>query len=103
MMGAVADMEARLAELKTAYLAGLPGHAARVRKCLERLQVADDADARSELRDIAHRLAGTGALYGIAELTAWGRATERATKAATVGELREAADALDGIIARASR
>ena len=58
-----------------------------------------DATAREELRDIAHRLAGTGSLYGLDELTAWGRATERMARDGSADQLLAATASLAVIIA----
>jgi hypothetical protein len=99
-MPAEASVEVRLAELRAAYVAGLPAMLERFRGSVARLAEAEDPTARGELRDIAHRLAGTGALYGLAQLTAWGRASEKVVQTGALPELQDAAQALAFIVAQ---
>jgi hypothetical protein len=91
-MSGTADVQVRLAELRAAYVAGLP-------ELLMRFQAAVERADREELRDIAHRLAGTGALYGIDELSTWGRKTERVARDGSSDEVRAAERQLAFIVA----
>jgi HPt (histidine-containing phosphotransfer) domain-containing protein len=84
-MSGAAEMQVRLAELREAYVAGLSDLLARFSAAADRL----DPPAREEMRDIAHRLAGTGSLYGFDELSAWGRAAERRVREGSATDVRE--------------
>jgi hypothetical protein len=98
-MPAEASVEVRLAELRAAYVAGLPAMLERFRSALLRLGVSEDGSVRAELRDVAHRLAGTGALYGFQQVTEWGRASEKIALKGSRTELDAAAAALAVIVA----
>ncbi len=64
------DIAARMAELRQRYVASLDGHIARLDDWRAGLGAgALDAAARTELKGVAHRLAGTGKTYGFAEIS----------------------------------
>ncbi len=64
------DVEARMAELRERYVASLEGHIGRLDDWRVRLAVEGlPAPARTELKGVAHRLAGTGKTYGFAEIS----------------------------------
>jgi hypothetical protein len=94
--------EAQLAELRVAYRAALSAKLARFCASVERLRILDEREEREILRDIAHRLGGSGALYGADAVSAWGKRTSSRALAASVEELQAAADALAAIIAQLS-
>jgi Hpt domain len=91
------EIEARLAELRVAYFATLPElldeFDAGVLRCKSGV-----TEARDGLRAIAHRLAGTGALYGATALTVWGKETERIARDGALEQLEIAAAGLRQII-----
>jgi len=64
------DVEARMAELRERYVASIEGHIARLDDWNASLAAGDLAvAARTELKGVAHRLAGTGKTYGFAEIS----------------------------------
>jgi HPt (histidine-containing phosphotransfer) domain-containing protein len=92
-------LEETLGTLRAAFVASLPGRAARYRAALERLDAAPDAAAaaveREQLRQVAHQLAGTGTNFGFPQLSGWGRTVEAACLAGVAsGDLRDALDRL---------
>jgi hypothetical protein len=93
----MAEMEARLAELRVAYFATLPELLDQFDAGVSRLK-SGVPEARDGLRAIAHRLAGTGALYGVIALTVWGKETERVARGGALEQLEVAASALRQII-----
>jgi hypothetical protein len=91
------EVEARLAALRDGYVSSLP----------ELLAEFDDAvavagepadEARLRAREIAHRLSGTGALFGLPALTLWGKATERIAVDGPLEQLEAAAATLRALI-----
>lgn len=68
------DFEQILAE----YRVSLSQQHARLTELRARL---DDPEALAEVRTIAHRLHGSGAAYGLAQVTAAGQAVEHADSA----------------------
>jgi hypothetical protein len=92
-----AELQAHLESLRRAYLELLPVELDGFRAAIES---GDDPAARERARAIAHKLAGTGGLYGAPELSAWGREAERAARRGGVDELRAVADGLERIISR---
>jgi hypothetical protein len=92
------DTQARLAELRLAYVASLPDLLARFETGVQLLRDGMD-EAREGLREIAHRLGGTGALYGADALTVWGKETERLARNGAPEQLEAASAAFKSIIA----
>jgi HPt (histidine-containing phosphotransfer) domain-containing protein len=85
--------EERIRTLREGFVAGLPERLTAMRQ-------AARADDRATVRHEAHRLAGTGVLYGLPQLTEWGRAVEHKIKAgATLSEVAADLDALSDLIA----
>jgi HPt (histidine-containing phosphotransfer) domain-containing protein len=86
--------EERIRTLREGFVAGLPERLTAMRQ-------AARADDRATVRLEAHRLAGTGLLYGLPQLSAWGRAVEQKLKAgAPLLEVAADLDALSDLIAR---
>jgi len=92
-----ADYEARLAELRVAYVGSLPGLLAQYASGVAQLREGSD-DARDGMRVIAHQLAGSGGLHGAAALMIWGKETERLARYGDVEQLAAAGEALAAII-----
>ena len=73
-------VDERMRGLRAAYLDALRPRAAQVEAALRRCESggfdATDAAARADLRDVAHKLAGTGATYGFAALSEAARALD---------------------------
>jgi HPt (histidine-containing phosphotransfer) domain-containing protein len=79
-----AVLQARLDALRSAFLKKVPQLVADLREAVEQLETADDArfnDKLSNVRQQAHRTAGTAATYGLAELATAHRRVEHATGA----------------------
>lgn len=78
-------VDERMRGLRAAYLDALRPRAAQVEAALRRCESggfdATDAAARADLRDVAHKLAGTGATYGFADLSEAARALDVLLKA----------------------
>ncbi|MBV1776734.1 Hpt domain-containing protein [Burkholderiaceae bacterium DAT-1] len=73
------DFEAKLAKLRLDYLASLPAK-------LDEMEAAfhhsiDHIESRRDFARMAHSLAGTGATFGMPDLTAWAREIEYGAKA----------------------
>lgn len=67
-----------LAGLRAQYLHEAPGRIAGLEATLGRL--SDDPDALAELRQLLHRLAGSGGAYGLQAVTDTARAGELAVR-----------------------
>ena len=65
-----ADLERRLAELRAAFADKLDGRLGEIEAAVRSLAGGGDGapQALRRLRDLAHKLAGTGATFGFAEL-----------------------------------
>lgn len=88
-----ARFDERIRTLKVGYVAGLPERLAAMRR-------AARAGDRASVQLEAHRLAGTGLLYDLPQLSAWGRAVEQKLKSgAPLGDLDADLDALSDLIA----
>jgi hypothetical protein len=87
--------DARLKELRLAFVESLDELSSRFDMAVERLALSADLSSsqveRARLGEIAHKLAGTGALYGYPALTAWGRWAQKLAHVGNVDELRNAA------------
>jgi len=97
-MAASLDTKARIAELRLAYVASLPDLLAQFEAGVQHLRDGME-EAREGLRAIAHRLGGTGALYGADALTVWGKETERLARKGAPELLEAAAADFRSIIA----
>ncbi|MBI5040088.1 MAG: Hpt domain-containing protein [Gammaproteobacteria bacterium] len=76
------ELEAKLAVIKRAYVAELPARAASLQAAWDRVQAEDWALAPlQELHRLAHTLAGSGATFGFADVSACARALEIPVKA----------------------
>lgn len=92
-MDAQERFEQRIRDLRVGFIASLPDRLATLRK-------AARGDDRATVRHEAHRLAGTGVLYGLPQLTEWGRAVERKLKGgAPLASLGDDLDTLSDLIA----
>ena len=88
------QFEERIRGLRESFVAGLPQRLATMRN-------AARGDDRATVRIEAHRLAGTGLLYGLPQLTDWGRAVEHKLKSgAALPSLTADLDALSDLIAQ---
>ena len=92
------EIQARIAELRLQYVASLPELLAQFEAAVQHLREGIE-DAREGLRAIAHRLGGTGALYGADALTVWGKETERLARTGAPELLEAAAADFKSIIA----
>jgi hypothetical protein len=92
------EIQARIAELKLQYFASLPELLARFEAAVQHLRNGME-EAREGLREIAHRLGGTGALYGADALTVWGKQTEKLARNGAPELLEAAAADFRAIIA----
>ena len=76
------ELEAKLAAIKRDYVADLPARAASLRSAWMQTQSSDWAQPPlQELHRLAHSLAGSGATFGFADLSASARALEIPLKA----------------------
>jgi HPt (histidine-containing phosphotransfer) domain-containing protein len=92
-MDSQARFEERIRTLRAGFVAGLPER-------LATLRAAAQADDRATIQREAHRLAGTGLLYGLPQLTVWGRDVEQKLKSgASLPSLAPDLDALSDLIA----
>ncbi len=88
-----ARLQERLEALRVEFVGGLPARLGVMRRALA-------AGDRETLRREAHRLAGTGASYGLPRMGEWGRATEQRVRAgADAAELATALEQLAELIA----
>lgn len=69
------DLNDRLAVLKKTYAASFPAKRAEIDAAL---QLAGTGEGVAQLRHLAHKLAGSGASYGFAELSSLSRRLESA-------------------------
>jgi HPt (histidine-containing phosphotransfer) domain-containing protein len=94
------DYEAKLAELRAAFRAQLPQIKAQLDEAAAGLTAAA-IDERARMSQLAHRLAGNGALFGFPEITEWGRRTERLCRGnAPVEQLVAATRDFDAVVAQ---
>jgi hypothetical protein len=96
-MASMHEAQAKIAELRMAYVASLPDLLAQFEAGVRHLRDGME-ECRDGLRAIAHRLGGTGALYGADALTVWGKETERMARNAAPELLEAAAEDLRAII-----
>lgn len=70
----------QIAALRVAYVQHLPGKLQEVRESLDAWVASQDADELFKLYRLAHSLAGSGAIYGLAEVSEKARAMEHFVK-----------------------
>ena len=75
-----AALREALAGLRRDYVAGAPRRLAELRAALQ-VASAGDREALERLRDLLHRLAGSGGGYGLQEVSTAARAGELAARA----------------------
>ena len=106
-----AAMRSRIAELAMKFVDRSREELAAMRAGLDRLR-AGDTQALTEIRNLAHRAAGTGATLGFGTLSDKARDIEKIAEAqgpgavpdaATLAQLASAMDALDAELARMPR
>jgi len=94
------EFEARVAELRAEFRAELPRIKAQLDEAVAGLASAGAAE-RARLGNLAHRLAGNGALFGFPEVTEWGRRTEKLCRTEAPVELLVAATRdFDAVVAQ---
>ena len=86
------DLDAELTKLVPDYVA-----ARRLELPVLRALLADHR--LEEVRRIAHRMKGTGATYGLSEVTRLGSEIESAAQAGNEREIHELLDQLDAVLA----
>ena len=103
-----AAMRSRVAELAMKFIDRSRAELASMRGALDRVR-SGDAQALAEIRNLAHRAAGTGATLGFGTLSDKARDIEKIAEAqapgavpdaATLEQLSSAVDALDAELAR---
>ena len=97
------DVAARMTELRVRYVAALADHVARLEEWRARMACGELlAVERAELKGVAHRLAGTGKTYGLADISEAARLIDdRLT--ADIGLPDEELSALTGLLMAACR
>jgi len=97
------DVAARMTELRVRYVAALADHIARLEEWRARMACGELlAVERAELKGVAHRLAGTGKTYGLADISEAARLIDdRLT--ADIGLPDEELSALTGLLMAACR
>ncbi|HXH03595.1 MAG TPA: Hpt domain-containing protein [Candidatus Competibacteraceae bacterium] len=78
------ELQARLAQLKQAYVESLSGRAATLRQLWHSLRLAWDPATARQLQTLAHQLAGSGGSFGFADITEQARDLEH--RLATCGD-----------------
>lgn len=101
-----ASLQARLDALRAAFLNKVPQLVAALRESVRELEAADDAtfdDTLSQIRQQAHRTAGTAATYGLSDLATAHRRVEHAAGAQGRGfdldEIKAGMDEIERIAA----
>jgi chemotaxis protein histidine kinase CheA len=85
------DLLRALAVLREQYIAEAPGRIEALRAALEQTARGEGA-ALTELRQLLHRLAGSGGAYGLHAVSDAARAGELAIRAMVEGEVPPSAD-----------
>lgn len=81
----------------------VPGFLRQRRQDLTALRTALQNEALADVREIGHRLAGTGSSYGFDALSQLGRDLEASAKSADREAVSRLIDALESALAEASR
>ncbi|TWB37739.1 diguanylate cyclase [Nitrospirillum viridazoti] len=103
-----ADLLARVEKIRQDFMAGLPDRLAQIRQAAEALEGLDGHDAttaRADLARHAHSLAGSGATFGLPDLSVAARALEEVIDqmgAVALPVLRAAIDGLERAITGAA-
>ena len=97
------EFDDRVRELRVSFVQSLRELAMRFQGSAARLETAREPEVtqieRARMRDIAHRLSGSGALFGLDQITAWGRATEKLAQHGSIPALRRAGADLVELVA----
>ena len=106
MNGSDDAVQAQLRALQVDYAARLPGRAADISARFDALRSKWCPREATELRRLVHNLAGSGASYGFATVSAEARLVERALDATieaapTTASLAAVAEALRGLVGAA--
>ncbi len=102
-MGLGVEFDDRIAALRVSFVQSLRELVMRFQASVARLEMAREPNVgeieRSRMREIAHRLAGSGGLYGLEAVTVWGRTSEKLAQHGTIHDLRRAGAELGELVA----